>query len=297
MLHIKSTREMLPATMIDLTQQEPSVAINEFSELTNLFGGFRMHEFSILCGSTGSGKTSFLANLSAQLLRGGLKHFVMSVECGAVDYLKRVISVLADEDLNTGEAHPKEKIDKIFNDNRKELYSELIEFAPYDSRVPIEEVIKDLEWAVAQGCKMAFLDNLNFFLQVTSDQNSLVEMDRVTHELIMFAKRNPIHIILVMHPKKTVSGRVQSEFDIKGSSTAVQEASNVFLWNRPDHESPLSRFDRELYVAKLRKKGVNTGKTIIFDGSTPRYREAGKHDIRPSAIEDRRKSYQSSISD
>jgi hypothetical protein len=73
---------------------------------------------------------------------------------------------------------------------------------------------------------------------------------------------------MVMHPKKTVDSRIESEFDIKGSSTAVQEAHNVFLWNRPNKKDLETNFrhpsDRELKIAKMRRRGKYVGKTILM---------------------------------
>jgi len=129
----------------------------------------------------------------------------------------------------------------------------------------------DIDYMVeTHGVKVCFIDNLNFFMEVTSAQQSIVEMDRVIHELIMFCKRTPVHIVMVMHPKKTVDGRVESEFDIKGSSTSVQEAQNVILFNRPKEqlidEGMATWGDRELTIAKMRRRGAAVGAKIILRG-------------------------------
>jgi hypothetical protein len=73
---------------------------------------------------------------------------------------------------------------------------------------------------------------------------------------------------MIMHPKKTEHGRVESEFDIKGSSTAVQEAHNVFLFNRPGAdllEQEIAKpFDREIKIAKMRRRGRAVGARVIL---------------------------------
>ncbi len=228
-------KRVIPDLVDYLCNPPEAVKLNTWSTFNEIVGGFRPKEFSILCGSTGAGKTSFLANVSAELLAAKVKHFVMSVETGHMDFLARVLSVIVNEDLNTGDPINKDRLLRIGINHHEKLFSDYIELSLYDNRIPLENLLNDLRWAVENGCKIAFIDNLNFFLNITSEMNAVVEMDRVTHELIMFCKRNPIHIVLVMHPKKTTQGtRVLSEFDIKGSSTAVQEANNIFLFNRPD---------------------------------------------------------------
>jgi len=72
-----------------------------------------------------------------------------------------------------------------------------------------------------------------------------------------------------MHPKKTDHGRVESEFDIKGSSTAVQEAHNVWLFNRPSKaviEEDPEKFKqfREIKIAKCRRYGRFVGDFVSF---------------------------------
>jgi hypothetical protein len=93
----------------------------------------------------------------------------------------------------------------------------------------------------------------------------------------MFCKRIDMHVIMVMHPKKTDNGRVESEFDIKGSSTAVQEAHNVFLFNRPSLEDQKIGFDRqnhrELKIAKMRRRGKYVGRRLMFKNNNTAYIE------------------------
>lgn len=247
-----------------------------FSQIT---GGIRMNEFSILCGATGVGKTSLLANISANLLTQRVKHFVASVETGHTDFMNRVMSVVLDENLYDKNVHTQADVDRI-NDKTDFLFGasapRSLWLSTIDNRMSMEFLIAKLQHAERLGCKVALLDNLNFFLDVKSAAETLVEMDKAVHELIMFCKRTAMHVVLVMHPRKTEGGRVESEFDIKGSSTAVQEAHNVFLFNRlakEDIKAPQEMFYRELKIAKMRKRGKAVGVRLIFDGGFPSYRE------------------------
>lgn len=273
-------KDAVPYLVDYLCNPPESIKIPGMNLFNECVGGFRSSEYTILCGSTGSGKTSWLSQLSAGLLEAKVKHFVMSVENGHLDYLARVVSVLVNEDLNTGDPVPKEKILRIGANLYEQLFTDYIKFSTYDNRIPLEQLVRDLEWAVANECKIVFIDNLNFFMEVTSEKSAVYEMDRVTHELVIFCKRNPIHIVMVMHPKKGFMGtRVLSEYDIKGSSTSVQEANNILLFNRPDPErvrnGDTKYTDRELYIAKLRRRGKYQGRTLVYNGERPRYEEIG----------------------
>jgi twinkle protein len=274
----KNMPEVFKDALRELRAPFPSVRLADWSEFNRITGGFRPREFSILCGATGSGKTTFLSNLSAQLLMARVKHFVMSVETGHTDFMKRILSVLHGRDLNTGDAVDAAVLAEITTRHHELLLSDTIEFSLYDNRVSVDQLCNDLDHMAKAGCKVAMVDNLNFFLEVTSAANQIIEMDRVIHEIIMLCKRIDMHVIMVMHPKKTESGRVESEFDIKGSSTAVQEAHNVFLFNRPSQQQLAegrTMFERELKIAKMRRRGGYVGSQVWFTSQGTKYFENG----------------------
>lgn len=268
-------RQVFIQAIDELAKPFPSITLNRWSVWNKLTGGFRMREFSILCGPTGKGKTTFLANLSAQLLEQRVKHFVMSVETGHTDYMKRVLSAMEGEDLNTGDPVGAKHLAEIAARHVQAISTGCIEFSLYEDRVPVEQLKNDLLAMAKIGCRIAFIDNLNFFMEVTRDP--VMEMDRVIHELIIFCKQVDMHIVMVMHPKKTEHGRVESEFDIKGSATAVQEAHNVFLFNPPRAEAVAkgasSWNEREIKIAKMRRRGKHVGSTIVFENRNTLYQE------------------------
>jgi KaiC/GvpD/RAD55 family RecA-like ATPase len=271
---MRSGKDVAIQALLEMETPPPSIKINMWPHFNEITGGLRAREFTILCGATGSGKTTFLANLSAHLLMQKVPHYVASVETGDADFVKRVCSVLMEEDLNTGDAIPFEKLIELKSRFGPTVESDNIRLAIFDNRFAVELLISELQIAHDRyGCKIAMLDNLNFFMEVCAEKNQIVEMDRTVHELIMFCKRTDMHLIMVMHPKKTDHGRVETEFDIKGSSTAVQEAHNVFLFNRtrPDEFEPGSH--RELKIAKLRRRGKHVGKRIIYWNFNTAYQE------------------------
>jgi twinkle protein len=245
------------------------VPLSWWPKFTNLTGGLRPHELTLLCAPTGAGKTQFMANMSAQFLIQRVPHFVAPVETGDTDYMARVVSSLDGYDFNRGDAP---NLDRFARASEK--LEALIGNAPmlvstHDNRVEIGEMVTLLKYMSQEyGARVALLDNLNFFLKPTSAANQLVEMDSAIHEFVMLAKKIPIHTILVVHPKKTDGGRVVSEFDIKGSSTAVQEAANVILFNRPKPEDVANgtydNTDREMIFRKVRRRGTSVGQSVWF---------------------------------
>lgn len=263
------SRKLFSDACKELLLPFPATPLDDFPALTRLTGGLRPREFSILCGATGVGKTTFNANISLSLLKQGVSHFVASVETGHTDFIKRMMSAMADEDWNKGDPVALDKLKRFSVDYGRHFQSDALWLSLYENRFSVETLMSDIAWHVEKhGCKVAIIDNLNFFLEITRSADQIVEMDRVIHELIIFCKRVDVHVIMVMHPKKTEHGRVESEFDIKGSSTAVQEAHNVFLLNRPSQDLIDQRFaetgDRELKIAKMRRRGRAVGSRLVL---------------------------------
>lgn len=257
-----------------LVHPPESIRIASMPIFDQAIGGLRPREFTILCGSTGVGKTTFIANLSAELVNQQTPHLVASVETGHLDFFRRVASVWMQQDLNTGEPVSAQTIKELSRSHFSKLNSAYLQLALYENRTTVESLMHDMITAHEKfGTKIAIIDNLNFFMEVTRSADTLIEMDRVIHELIIFCKQVDMHVIMIMHPKKNAANardtRVESEFEIKGSSLAVQEAHNVFLLNRPRQEDVDSGSahptDREIKIAKMRRRGLSVGKRFLFE--------------------------------
>lgn len=264
-----TSKDAYHEAIAEMLDPPPSILVFDMPKLSGLMGGFRAKEYSILCGSTGTGKTTLIANWSASWIRQRVPHFVASVETGKTDFIRRVISVMEKQDLNSGNAISLAKAKEINTQHGDWFKQDILYLAPYEDRFDVDHLMADIAWMVKnKGIKIALIDNLNFFMDVKRGQDQNVEMDRVTHALVTFSKQIPVHIVMLMHPRKTDNTRVESEFDIKGSSTAVQEAYNIFLLNRATPEDikagRLDKYSRELKIAKLRRRGKAIGSKVIF---------------------------------
>lgn len=248
----------------------PPILLPNWKYTNTVSKGLREFAFSVFCGPTGTGKTTWLANMAIELAIKEVPLFVASVETGDTDFVRKMLSIVGEFDAYGPDAPRKSKetaqqFPSIFA-NQRHIFSK------YDSRIPHKRLLADILFAHhITGAKVALVDNLNFLLEVGGQGNQNQEMDAALHDMIVFCKRTPIHMIMVMHPRKTDSGRVDSEFDIKGSSTAVQEAANVWLWNRMKEDDygiiPMGKtpkYVRELSFPKIRKQGRGVGTRVLF---------------------------------
>ncbi len=254
------------------------IPIKAFPKFTKYIGGLRPHEFTLFCAPTGAGKTEWIANLIAHVMATSVACFAAPVETGDVDFTKRIISILHGKELNTGDPVNKNILEEISQKQKEFMKKSKLFIASYEDRIDIDEMINLLKLLNEKyKIKLAVLDNLNFFLKPTRSQDQILEMDEAIHKFIIAAKVLPMHTLLIVHPKKTINGRVESEFDIKGSSTAVQEAHNVILFNRPTQEQIEKEdrryTDRELVFKKIRKRGMFVNHPIWFGYIDGMYKE------------------------
>lgn len=286
-LNTKNGLDVFNDSLLQIANPPKGIMLNGWGEMNERMGGLRPHELTIFCGATGAGKTQFLANIATNLMLQNERVFVASVETGATDFGVRMISVMAGRDLNTGEKHNlnsfSEKISSRFNEIQKNVF-----FSTHEDRVDVMDMIETLKFmSEVHGVKVAILDNLNFFLKVTKSADTVMAYDEAIHGFVIAAKKIPIHIFLVMHPRKTTEGKILSEFDIKGSSTAVQEAPNVLLMNRLDEKDMEANLGdeltREFVFRKIRKRGYYVGQRFYLQYEGARYVERKNEQKQSSA--------------
>jgi energy-coupling factor transporter ATP-binding protein EcfA2 len=261
-LPIAKTLSVLDQATIEIITPPLGALIDGWNDFNQMTGGLRPKEFSIFCGPTGAGKSLWLANLTAKLISQKQKVFVAPIEIGEVDFTKMVLSVLAGHDFISGEPADEQTRAKLHwvLKNYQDLIAENLIVTTYSSRVDIDEFIELMKFVNdIHRANIMIVDNLNFMLKPARGGDQTLEMDETVHKFVQSVKVTPMHIFLVMHPRKTVDGKIVSEFDIKGSSTAVQEATNILLMNRLTKDEQdaygLTGYDREFVFKKLRKRG------------------------------------------
>ena len=286
---IADTLSVLHEAVNEILEPPKGVQIAGWSDFNLFTGGLRPYEFSIFCGPTGAGKSLWLANLVASLVQQDEKVFIAPVEIGEVDFTKMVLSVLARSDFISGEyPNPEQKSKLMFAlKNYQEKIAKNLVVTTYSGRVDVDEFITLMKHVNdTYGTTVAIADNLNFMLKPSRAGDQNLDMDETIHKFVQFSKVTPTHFFLVMHPRKTEGGKIMSEFEIKGSSTAVQEATNILLMNRLTEDEcenlGLTHYDREFVFKKIRKRGKyvnrkfymrNTDALGKYETSTRNYKE------------------------
>lgn len=215
---------------IDLTNIEH--VKTGFTELDKNIVGLNMSEMTILSGNNASGKSSWLNTLIMNIVQNGLKVALWSGELRP-DILKAWIQMVAAGKSNLrlsqygdGKYYVPQMIgEKIDNwlDDKLFIYNN-----EYGAKW--EQIFHDMNVLLTVGVKVFVLDNL-FSLDIDlfdGDKNN--KQKELVLQIKEFAKKNMVHIILVAHPRKSMSFLRKN--DISGSADIQNAADNIFIMHR-----------------------------------------------------------------
>lgn len=253
---------------IDLSQIE--CVKTGFVELDRNIIGLNMSEVTLLSGSNSSGKSSWLNTLLLNIIQQGWKCALWSGELRP-DILKAWVQMVAAGKNNLKPSNYGDGKYYVPNNVAERIDTWLDgKFFLFNNEYgnTWQEIFHDMNELLKVGCRIFMLDNL-FSLNI-----DLLEGDKNNKqkELILqikeFAKKNQAHIILVAHPRKTMSFLRKN--DISGSGDLMNAVDNIFICHRVNNDffragaeffgqSEIQRFQgfgNVIEVAKNRMYGI-----------------------------------------
>ena len=202
-------------------------------EIMRLFYG----NLNVFTGLPGAGKTSFLYQIFCQALDQGKKCWLFSRELPGHQTKNWMNFIFAGRHnlnsfkLNTGAKYwrvtdlAKECISDYYEDNLF-IYKD-----DYDNSA--ETILQSMtECCRKKGVKLFVIDNL---MTVNLHQNENNKNDKQTdfiRDLITFAQKYNVCVILVAHPRKTLNAEALTKFDIAGTSNIINLAHRSFSLRR-----------------------------------------------------------------
>lgn len=233
--------------------------------------GLRMGELSILTGASGSGKTTFLSQLSIDFLSQGVP-----VLWGSFEIKNEVL----------GHAMVQQyKRMKLDHTNPEASASALQEFCDYPlhfmnfyGSTQVEVVFQALEHAIyAYDVQVICIDNLQFMLSLQAEGARKFDLqEKVINDLRRLATERNVHIFLIIHPKKVEDECNLNVASIFGSAKATQEADNVMILQKYQEYPGL----RAIQVMKNRYDGSIGNQPLGFNPENKRYFEVSPSEFR-----------------
>lgn len=249
-------------------------------ELIKIFYG----TLSVLSGRPASGKTSLIDQIIANTIDDGESVFLFSKEMPermSTNWFNFILAGrrnLAEKVSNDGEKYhvvPFETKKKIQEYYRRKLYI-------YKDTEPndINSVMKSMEDCVRKyGVKLLVLDNLMMLDLSCSEAEKNTAQTNLVNDLIKFASKFNVAIILVAHPRKTQAMNTDIEmYDIAGSSNIINLAMRsiglrrVSKKEQEDEKNPFRKYNVVLTIMKdrlLGKSDVQMG--LYYDVKSRRF--------------------------
>lgn len=249
-------------------------------ELVKLYNG----TLTILSGRPGSGKTSLIDQIAAESMDNGNPVFLFSKELPprlSANWFNTIIAGRRNQTLiekPDGASfyvvpYDTQKKMQNFYKNKLLIYKDS---EPNDS----ESVMRSAEECVRKyGAKLVILDNL-MMLDLKADSESMnLAQTKLVNELINFASKYDVVVVLIAHPKKTADMTSDvSMYDISGSSNIINLAirsiglRRVSKKEKEDPRSEWGKYDVVLTIIKDRlfgKQDIQIG--LWYDNRSRRF--------------------------
>jgi len=235
------------------------------SEIMKLFYG----TLTIVSGLPGAGKTSFLSQLLCQSLEQDKPVWLFSRELPGWMQKNWINYIMA------GNAHIKEYFDsdgaayyKISPETKKlinDAYDKKWYLYRDEWSNKLCDILSSMEDSVRKyGTKLLILDNLMTIDIDANENNELLKQTDCITQLIKFAMKYSVAVVLVAHPRKMPKGENVGIYDISGTSNIVNLAHRTIGLRRIDQEAEKSNYNVCLTVIKDRMRGKAGRKINLY---------------------------------
>ncbi|KAG7369169.1 DnaB domain protein helicase [Nitzschia inconspicua] len=244
------------------------VPVTSLPKFTQVIKGFRRGELTVLTGPTGSGKTTFLGQVSLDLAEQGINMLWGSFEIKNTRLLHKLLKQFSREGLPAS-TDPKAS---AYLDALADRFESLpFYFMKFHGGSDVDEVLDAMEYAVyVNDVEHIVLDNMQFMISRKMHKSSFDKFevqDIAIEKFRRFATEHNVHITLVVHPRKEDETSKLSISSFYGSAKATQEADTVIILQNDNARR------KYIDVRKNRFDGTLGTSPLYFHSKSGRYVE------------------------
>lgn len=286
LLDILSGAEELPAYgILDLSEVETRDltkvprTLSGFDRLDKSIGGFFAGELSVWTGKRGIGKSTILSQLLLNAIDQGHKVCAYSGELDKAQFREWTYLQAAGpdhigyrDDPMTGKRLPtvNHPVDVLISEWLHERF--WLFDLERNTRHDPEAILGQFSYAkMRYGADVFLVDNIMAVdFNCVRENDFYREQSKFTQALASFAKRQHVHVHLVVHPRKSSSGQAgkTTADDVHGSGDITNRADNVFFLT-----THMSGKDQKpmLETLKNRDFGSHINQWLDFDKKSRRF--------------------------
>lgn len=221
---------------------------------------------TILSGRPGSGKTSLLDQMIATAMDAGNTVFLFSKEMPeriSASWMNQIIAGRRNMKQMTKDGDDFWVVPYSVQEKIQEYYRSQLLIYKDDEPNDVESVLKSAEECVRKyGAKFIILDNLMMLDLKCAEDNRNLAQTKLINDLIHFASKFNVAVLLVAHPRKVQNSDSDIEmYDISGSSNIINLAMRsiglrrVSKHEKEDPKAKWGKYDVVLTVIKDRLLG------------------------------------------
>ncbi|XP_019762676.2 mitochondrial DNA helicase isoform X1 [Dendroctonus ponderosae] len=230
-----------------------------FPTLSKILMGHRRGELTVLTGSTGCGKTTFVSEYSLDLAMQGVSTLWGSFEIRNARLARTMLQQMAGIPLGEN-LH-------LFDQLADEFQKLPIYFMTFHGQQTIKIVMEAVEHATyIHDIAHVIIDNVQFMMGISEEQKHMDrfwKQDTIIAAFRTFATRMNCHVTLVIHPRKERDDEDLTTSSIFGGAKASQEADNVLIIQ--DRRLTAIKGKKYLQVVKNRYSGDLGIMTLEFN--------------------------------
>lgn len=213
---------------------EQKISLVSLPRFGRILNGLRPSELTVFTGPTGCGKTTVLSQMSLDYATQGVRVLwgsfeIRNMRLAEVMLQQVVMQPIIDEKEQTLKA-------ALYETAAARLGGLPISFMNLFGSTGLETVLQLMEAAMRGSLPhgapdLIILDNLQFMLsgQGAGALDRWELMDRAVAAMRDFCNSHPVHVVLVVHPRKEIDDTALGLASVSGTAKATQEADNVII--------------------------------------------------------------------
>lgn len=264
-----------------------------FNELDRLLMGVQSPDLLIFAGRPGMGKSSFLTSVASNILKGGKRVGLFSLEMGRDQVTRRIVSAESRvnlQRLNSGRITPAE-------------WSEFVKKSGEVSKLPL--LINDkagitpdkirsqiYKWLAQYGSldviMVDYLQRMSGGKRFSKNSNRVEEVSYIALQLKEIAREFNIPVMSAAQLSRAVEQRQDKHpqlSDLKESGSIEQEADIVMFLYRDEVYNPATEFPNQADIEIAKHRNGPTGTiTLYFEKTLTKFMNAAERSVDLSHI-------------